>query len=84
MTTTSLLIGDGTKKCPYYIHGFRNEESTSLKVLLNLCDREDITKLRVQGSGRYYERRQDGWYETSDTVTCDKFHGLPPEGRKVK
>ena len=80
--TTSILYG-GEKHVPYHIKGFRNEESFSIKKILDLCDREGITRLSVAFSGLYYERRTDGWYLTSDTEQCDRFHSLPPEGKKV-
>lgn len=80
----ALLKGDGTNKCPYWVQGFRNQEFRQLKEVLELCDREGISRLNVAFSGRYFERREDGWYETSDTETCNRVYSLPPQGRKVE
>ena len=78
-----LLHGSGGSKEPYYIKGFRNEECSNLKDVFAICDRESIEQLNIAYSGRYYEKRIDGWYETSDSEICDEIHGLPYEGRKV-
>lgn len=78
-----LLMGDGTANSPYYIRGFRNEEFRKIGDGFEICEREGINRLNIAYSGRYYEHRKDGWYETSDTETCDKVHSLPTEGRKV-
>jgi hypothetical protein len=79
----SLLHGDGSHKAPFWIHGLRNEERGRVKDILLLADENGINKLNIHGSGRYYEKRLDGWYLTSDSETCDKIHGLPNQGRKV-
>lgn len=77
-----LLNGD--KKIGYWIQGYRNNDSKSVSNILDLADREGIQRLNVAHSGRYYLKKEDGWYLTSDTDTCDRECGLPPEGRKVK
>lgn len=79
----AILKGSGTHKDPFYIQGFRNEEFTDMKAGFQICEREGIDFLRVAYSGRYYERRDDGWYEVGMTETCHKVHGIPKEGRKV-
>jgi hypothetical protein len=48
--------------------------------ILDLAEQEGITKIKFYGSGRYLEARQDGWYLTSDSESCDVVHGLKPEG----
>lgn len=83
MMKYGLLHGSGGSKEPYHIKGFRNEECSKLKDVFVICDREGIEQLNIAYSGRYYKRRTDGWYETSDSEVCDEVHGLPHEGRKV-
>jgi hypothetical protein len=77
----ALLRGDGTRKCPHYIQGFRNEEFTHLSQGFQIAEREGITRLNVAYSGRFFERRSNGWWETSDTEQCDLYYGLPAEGK---
>jgi hypothetical protein len=88
MSQTRILRGDGGSSCPYVVNDIGGEKiiSPTIKVILEECDRHGITKLKYSMSGRYIEKREDGgWYETSDTDQCDKFYGLPPEGRlKIK
>ena len=78
-----LLEGDGTSNHPYILQGHRNEDTKSLSDVIKISNREGYTKLLLAHSGLYYEKRSDGWYLTSDTETCDKFHGIPSQGRKV-
>ena len=78
-----LLHGEGTNDAPYWITGYRQEERGSIRGIFKICDREDIQRINIVSSGRYYLRKQDGWYLTSDTVACDLCHGLPLEGRKI-
>jgi hypothetical protein len=80
----TLLHGEGTYDAPYWITGYRQKERGSIKGILKLCDNEGIEKINIVSSGRYYLRKPDGWYLTSDTVACDMCHGLPLEGRKIK
>lgn len=81
MDSSALL--NGGNKAPYWIQGFRQEEG-SLKKMLTIAERESISELRVAHSGLRYRLREDGWWLTSDSVTCDKTHGLPSEGRLIK
>ena len=84
-TSTRILRGDGNRH-PYVVDnvgGLRIECQNILQVL-EKCDQARITQLKFSHSGRYLTRRQDGWYETSDTEQCDKFYNLPPEGKKIK
>lgn len=83
--TTRLIEGDGTKKHPYIVRdlGGVRVETTSIKNICQLADKAQVTRLSVAYSGRYFERRADGWWETSDSETCDRIHGLPPEGRVI-
>lgn len=83
MSETRILRGDGGNSYPYVVNDVGGEkiESPTLKPILEKCDLASITKLKYSMSGRYIERRENGWYETSDTEQCDKFYGLPPEGR---
>lgn len=80
------LYGDGTTNCPFVIKDLDGKrwEGKSLKEAFLLCRNAGIDRINVAYSGRYYELRQDEWYETSDLAACDKLHGMPPEGRKVK
>lgn len=87
MSKTRILRGDGGTPHPYVVNDVGGEriESSSIKEILEKCDKAGITKLSYSGSGRYIERREDGWYETTKTEQCDKLYGLPPEGRlKIK
>lgn len=78
-----LIEGDGTAKHPYIMQGHRNEPG-NLEKMLEIAEREGYTRLSVAYSGRYYERRDNGWWETTNTETCDKFHGLPATGKKYQ
>jgi hypothetical protein len=80
---TTILHGNGSSKAPYWLHGFRNEEHTQFHKIIAIAEREGITRINVHSSGRYYEKRSDGWYITSATDICDKIHSLPPEGIKI-
>lgn len=80
----TLLHGEGTKDAPYWITGYRQKERGSIKGILKLCDSEGIERVNTILSGKYYLRKPDGWYLTSDSDICDLCHGLPPEGRKIK
>ena len=60
------------------------EEASSVKPLLKKCDEFGITRVSVAYSGLYYEKRDQGWFLTSDTEQCDATHGLPPKGRLIK
>lgn len=51
--------------------------------LLNSLQANTGDTVAITHSGRYYEMRADGWYETSDSDECDREHGLPPQGRKL-
>ncbi len=64
--------------------GGRCKQATSVRPLLREAEIYGITRLSVAHSGLYYERRNDGWYLTSDTEMCDSAHGLPPAGRLIK
>lgn len=76
MTTASIVYGDG-KKSPFHMQNFRNEESWKIEGILDICDREGIVRLNVAYSGRFYEKKNDGWYLTD---TCDRVHKIPREG----
>jgi hypothetical protein len=79
---TGLLKGESRKENPYYIHGYRNQTSTSIKwILANVCGPNEIVKVSVAYSGLYYLHTPEGWVQTSDSETCDREHGLPPDGR---
>lgn len=82
-TVFGCLYGEGTQKHPYYVKGHKNKEVGSIKSCLGLCDEVGINRLNVAYSGRYYIRREDGWYLTSDTETCDQYYQLPAKGIKV-
>jgi hypothetical protein len=84
MAKHALLIGDGTQQSPWHIRGFRNEEFRSINEAFSICEREGIERLNVAYSGRYYILKDDGWYHTSDSESCDKVHFLPPEGKRVR
>lgn len=84
MVKQALLIGDGTQKKPWHIEGLRGEEFCSMNDGFAICEREGIGRLNVAYSGRYYILRDDGWYHTSDSESCDKVHSLPPEGKRVR
>lgn len=87
MSQTRILRGDGGISHPYVVNDVGGEkiESSSINLILEKCDQAGIVRLNYSMSGRYIERREDGWYETSDTEQCDRFYGLPPEGRlKIK
>jgi hypothetical protein len=79
----STLIGDGTRNHPWFIRGFRSHEFTSIHEVLSFFEEQDGVKLGIAHSGRGYERRTDGWYETGTTDYCCKFHSLPLGGRKI-
>lgn len=80
---TAILHGDGSHNAPYWLTGLRNEIRGSLPGIIKLAESEEITRINFFGSGRYLEKRLDGWFLTSDSENCDKVHGLPPEGRKI-
>lgn len=79
----NILHGDGTKACPYYIFGHRNEEFRSIAEVLKFCEELEINRLNIAHSGTYYTQKDGEWYITSDTESCDKYHSLPPNGRKI-
>lgn len=85
MSKTRILRGDGGTSHPYIVNDVGGEriESSNIKIILEKCNEQGITRLNYSGSGRYIERREDGWYETSKTEQCDKFYDLPPEGRLI-
>lgn len=84
MPKHALLIGDGTQQSPWHIRGFCSEEFRSINEAFLICEREGIERLNVAYSGRYYIRRKDGWYSTSDSESCDKIYSLPSEGKRVR
>lgn len=63
--------------------GGKLEEANSVKLLLKKCDEFGINRVSVAHSGLYYEKRDSGWFLTSDTEQCDATHGLPAEGRLI-
>lgn len=79
MTKQGILSGDRR-----HIRGFRNEEFRSISEALTICECEGIERLNLAYSGGYYLLREDGWYYTSDSEAHDKFHSLPPEGKRVR
>lgn len=78
-----ILHGDGSSHAPYWLQGFRNEEHTQLNKIIAIAEREGITKIKYLYSGRYLEARETHWWLTSNSDTCDKLNGLPPEGRNL-
>lgn len=80
-----LLEGDGTKNHPFFVRdlGGKRVESRCLQDILSQCNRSGISKLKIAYSGRHYERRPDGWYNTTDYAHCRPYHGLPEVGVKV-
>lgn len=76
----------GDKHNGFYIKdcGGKLEEAPSVKPLLKKCDEHNISRVSVAYSGMYYEKKEAGWFLTSDTEQCDATHGLPPEGRLIK
>ncbi|MEG4419375.1 hypothetical protein QUA70_12300 [Microcoleus sp. LAD1_D5] len=82
--TQRILHGD--KHNGFFIKdlGGNLEEANSVKPLLKKCDEFRIDRVSVAYSGLYYEKREAGWFLTSDTEQCDATHGLPSEGRLIK
>lgn len=82
----NILWGDGDKNHPFIIRNLDGErwEGTDLKEALRLCKEAGIIKLKVAYSGRYYQLRDNQWFETSDTEQCDKAHSLPFKGRLIR
>ncbi|QLE46390.1 hypothetical protein FD723_39965 (plasmid) [Nostoc sp. C052] len=80
---TAILHGDGSHNAPYWLNGLRNEERGSLRGIIELAESKGITRISFLGSGRYLEKRSDGWFITSDSECCDKVHALPPKGKKM-
>ena len=55
----------------------------SVKAALSFADTQGWQKIGVAYSGVYFDRREDGWYKTSDFDACDRVHGLPSNGLKI-
>jgi hypothetical protein len=82
METFGVLRGGG--KEPRYLQGYPKETSgLPVKKILRFASSKEINQVNIAYSGAYYERRDDGWYETSDTEICDKERGLPADGRFI-
>ena len=79
------LLMEGGSGYPFVVRNLngKRQESSSVIYLLKECEQAGVTRLNVSHSGRYYTRREDGWWLTTDTEICDRMNGLPPEGRLI-
>ena len=76
-----LMHGKGE---PIRFSSARGIHYPSVREALAFADTQGWKKVGTVMSGVYYDRRPDGWWRTSDSEVCDRCHGLPPEGIKLK